>query len=116
MLQKMETKGLIRGFCAGGNTRGGLCISHLLYADDTILFCDADLDQQINVRIVFTCFEAVTGLRVNMAESEMVLVGEVPNIVELVESLCCYIGTLPLSYLGMPLGHHTKWSQFGILS
>jgi hypothetical protein len=43
-----------------------------------------------------------------MAESEMVLVGEVPNIVELVESLCCCIGTLPLSYLGMPLGASYK--------
>uniref|UniRef100_A0A2N9G1S1 Reverse transcriptase domain-containing protein n=1 Tax=Fagus sylvatica TaxID=28930 RepID=A0A2N9G1S1_FAGSY len=108
MLRKVEEEGLIRGFRAGSNAAEGLCISHLLYADDTILFCDADLDQLIYVRMVLTCFEAVTGLRVNMAKSEMVPVGEVQNIAELADSLCCHIGGLPLSYLGMPLGASYK--------
>jgi hypothetical protein len=103
MLRKVEEEGLIRGFRAGSNAANGLCISHLLYADDTILFCDVDPDQLLYVRMVLTCFEAVTGLRVNMAKSEMVPVGEVQNISELAESLCCHIGGLPLSYLGIPL-------------
>ena len=103
MLRKVE-EGLIRGFRAGSNAADGLSISHLLYADDTILFCDADPDQLIYVRMVLTCFEAVTGLWVNMAKSEMVSVGEVQNISELADSLCCHIGGLPLSYLSMPLG------------
>ena len=38
MLQKLEVEGLIRGFYEGGNSHDGLCISHLLYADDTIFF------------------------------------------------------------------------------
>uniref|UniRef100_A0A2N9GR69 Reverse transcriptase zinc-binding domain-containing protein n=1 Tax=Fagus sylvatica TaxID=28930 RepID=A0A2N9GR69_FAGSY len=42
---------------------------------------------------------AITGLRVNMAKSEMVPVGEVQNISDLAESLCYHIGVLPLSYL-----------------
>jgi hypothetical protein len=108
MLRKVEEEGLIRGFRAGSNSAEGLCISHILYADNTILFCDADLDQLIYVRIVLTCFEAVTSLRVNMAKSEMVPVGEVQNIVELADSLCCHIGGLPLSYFGMPLGASYK--------
>jgi hypothetical protein len=58
MLRKVEEEGLIRGFRAGSNAAEGLCISHLLYADDTILFCDADLDQLVYVRMVLTCFEA----------------------------------------------------------
>uniref|UniRef100_A0A2N9H3D8 Reverse transcriptase domain-containing protein n=1 Tax=Fagus sylvatica TaxID=28930 RepID=A0A2N9H3D8_FAGSY len=108
MLNKVEEEGLIQGFRAGNNAVDGLCISHLLYADDTILFCDADPDKLLYVRMVLTCFEAVTGLRVNMAKSEMVPVGEVQNISELAESLCCHIGGLPLSYLGMPLGASYK--------
>ena len=68
MLKRVESEGLIQGFSARGNSTAGLCISHLLYADDTILFCDAKLDQLLNICMVLTCFEAVTGLRVNMAE------------------------------------------------
>ena len=108
MLRKVEEEGLIRGFRVGCNAADGLRISHLLYADDTILFCDADPDQLLYVWMVLTCFEAVTGLWVNMAKSKMVLVGVVQNITDLANSLCYHIGVLPLSYLGMPLGASYK--------
>ena len=75
MLWKVEAEGLIRGFRTGWNVADGLHISHLLYTHDTILFCDADLGQLLYVRTVLTCFEAITGLQVNMAKSEMVPVG-----------------------------------------
>ena len=58
--------------------------------------------------MVLTCFEAVTGLQVNMAKSEMVPISEVGNISRLANILCCCIGTLPLTYLGMPLGASFK--------
>uniref|UniRef100_A0A2N9H4G3 Reverse transcriptase domain-containing protein n=1 Tax=Fagus sylvatica TaxID=28930 RepID=A0A2N9H4G3_FAGSY len=76
MLKKVESEGLIRGFSAGNNGSNGLRISHLLYADDTILFCDADMSQLLYVRMVLNFFEAATSLRVNMSKSEMVPVGE----------------------------------------
>ena len=75
MLWKVEAEGLIRGFRTGWNVADGLHISHLLYTHDTILFCDADLGQLLYVQTVLTCFEAITGLQVNMAKSEMVPVG-----------------------------------------
>ena len=104
MLKKVESEGLIQGFSAGGNANSGLRNSHLLYADDTILFCDVNTTQLLYVRMALTCFKAATGFRVNMAKSEMVPIGEVRNISKLAESLYCHIGVLPLSYLGMPLG------------
>jgi hypothetical protein len=104
MLRKVETEGLIQGFSAGGNANEGLRISHLLFADDTILFCDADPNQLLYIRMVLSCFEAVTGLRVNMAKSVMVPVGEVGNITLLADCLDYRVGALPLTYLGMPLG------------
>ena len=108
MLRKVELEGLIQGFSAGGNASDGLCISHLLFADDTIIFCNADLDQLSYIWMVLSCFKAVMGLRVNMTKSEMVPVGEVGNIAMLADSLDCQVGSLLLAYLGMPLGASYK--------
>ena len=74
MLGRTKEGGFIWGFQASRIDR--LSVSHLLYADDTIIFCDANPEQLLYLRMVLTCFEAVTGLRVNMLKSEMVPVGE----------------------------------------
>ena len=44
------------------------------------------------------------GLKVNVAKSEMVPIGEVNNLHALAEILGCRVGALPMTYLGMPLG------------
>ena len=54
------------------------------------------------------CFQEVTGLKVNMLKSEMVPIGEVPNVQVLAKLLGCRIGSLPITYLGMPLGASHK--------
>ena len=46
----------------------------------------------------------MTGLKVNTLKSEIVPIGEVPNVHVLAEILSCRIGSLPMTYLGMPLG------------
>ena len=46
----------------------------------------------------------MTRLKVNALKSEMVPIWEVPNVHILVEILGCWIGSLPMTYLGMPLG------------
>ena len=78
-------------------------VSHLLFADDTILFCDAEVEQVLHVRLLLLCFQAVTGLKVNVAKSELVPIGEVNNVHVLAEILGCRVGALPMTYLGMPL-------------
>ena len=86
----------------------GVRISHLLFANDTILFCDASREQLLSIRLALSCFQAFTGLKVNVGKSEIVLVGEVYNLAELASILHCRVGSLPMKYLGMPLGSSFK--------
>ena len=108
MMKRVEGVGLFRDFRADGGWGGGVCVSHLLFVDDTILFCDACEEQILHVRMLLLCFQAVIGLKVNVLKSEMVPIGEVPNVYVLAEILGCWIGSLPMTYLGMPLGASHK--------
>uniref|UniRef100_A0A2N9FJQ0 Reverse transcriptase zinc-binding domain-containing protein n=1 Tax=Fagus sylvatica TaxID=28930 RepID=A0A2N9FJQ0_FAGSY len=83
-------------------------ISHLLFADDTLIFCEASLDNLIDLRAILTWFEATSGLRVNLGKSELAQVGEVPHLEALAEILGCKTSALPMKYLGLPLGAHFK--------
>ncbi|XP_050280616.1 uncharacterized protein LOC126721610 [Quercus robur] len=111
LLKRTKDGGFISGFQANPNTRGGLHISHLLFVDDTILFCDASKEQLLHIHMVLIFFEAITRLKVNVGKSEIVSVGEVGNLDALAHILCCKVGCLPMSYLGMPLGAHYKNSS-----
>ena len=104
MLRRVEGAGLIRGFKAEGRRGGGECVTHLLFADDTILFCDADVEQILHIRLLLLSFQVVIGFKVNVHKSEMVPIGEVDDVHALAEILACRVGKLPMSYLGMPLG------------
>ena len=104
----MEGARLLRGFRADGRRGRGECVLHLLFADDTILFWDAEVEQILHVRLLLLCFQAVTGLKFNLAKSEMVPIGEVNNVHVLAKILGCRVGALPMTYLGMPLGASYK--------
>ena len=104
ILKKTEDSGLLRGFHVGPVNSIRVRISHLLFADDTILFCDASRDQLLAIRLALSCFQAFTGLKVNVEKSEIVPVAEVGNIDDLASILRCRVGSLPMKYLGMPLG------------
>ena len=54
-----------------------------------ILFCDADEEQILHVRMLLLCFQAVTSLKVNVLKSEMVPIREVPNVRVLAEFMGC---------------------------
>ena len=109
MLKRVEGAGLLRGFRVDGRRGGGECVLHLLFVDDTILFYDADVEQILHVQMLLLSFQAITSLKVNAMKSEkMVPIGEVNNVNALTEILGCRIGTLPMTYLGMPLGASHK--------
>ena len=69
LLKKTEECNLIWGFHVGDVNVVGVRISHLLFADDTILFCDASREQLLSIRLVLSCFQTFTRLKVNIGKS-----------------------------------------------
>nr|XP_023874649.1 uncharacterized protein LOC111987174 [Quercus suber] len=108
MLDKAVHEGRMSGFRVGDLEGRSLAVSHLLFADDTLIFCDADLDQILILRMILIWFEVVSGLKINFGKSELVPVGAVHNIELLLIVLGCKQGTLPMKYLGLPLGAKVK--------
>ncbi|RVX22513.1 Kinesin-like protein KIN-7C, mitochondrial [Vitis vinifera] len=104
LLSCARNGGFISGFRVGGRGREGLIVSHLLFADDTLIFCDADANQLQYLSWTFMWFEAISGLKVNLSKMEAILVGEGIPMETLASVLGCKIGSLPTSYLGLPLG------------
>ena len=99
------------GFLSGCKIRGrrsDLNISHLFFADDTIVFCEAKKEHLTHLSWTLFWFEAASGLRINLPKSEIFPVGEVEEVDVMAVELGCKVGSLPSSYLGLPLGAPNK--------
>jgi hypothetical protein len=80
-------KGLLSGFMVKSSDVGAINIYHLLFADDTLIFSRANLDNLCNLRCTSLCFEAGSGMKINLVKSELVLVGNANNVEGLAGSL-----------------------------
>jgi hypothetical protein len=108
MISAIYSRGLILGFSVGTREHDRVEVSHLLFADDSLVFCGADASQISYMGSLLVCFEAVSGLKVNLTKSSLVLVGSLDDVDQLVGNLGCGTGDLPLKYLGLPLGASFK--------
>jgi len=101
-LSRMNTAafggGLLEGFRVGNAS-----FLHILFADDTLIFCDARSSQLQYLGSLFLLFEAVSGLKVNLAKSDLILVGNVVIVGRLADILRCKVACLPVKYLGLHL-------------
>ena len=79
-------------------------MSHSLFADDTLVFCGVSKDQLLYLSWILMWFEAISGLKINMDKSELILVGGVENTEALAADLGCKVRSLPSTYLGLLLG------------
>lgn len=64
--------------------------------------CKPSEDQLKYLRCVIRCFEAVSGLEINLHKSKIFGIGQVDNLGRLADCLSCLVGSLPSTYLGLP--------------
>lgn len=101
MLTRASNAGIIQGL-APNLIDGG--ITHLQYADDTILLLQFSPGNLRNVRLILSCYEAMSGMKINFEKSEIFTVGlSEPDQKLAAATLGCKIGVFPMKYLGMPV-------------
>ncbi|RVW12312.1 Transposon TX1 uncharacterized 149 kDa protein [Vitis vinifera] len=86
-----------------GTSEEGVRISHLLFVDDTLVFCQASQDHLTYLSWLLMWFEVMSRLRINLEKSELIPIGRVENIDDLALDFGCRVGSLPSTYLGLPL-------------
>ena len=89
LLKRAMTGGFIFGCNIKGRDGAALTITHLLYADDTIIFCEAKEEQLLHLSWILLWFEACLGLKINLNKSELIPVGAVENM----DALAAELGT-----------------------
>ena len=104
LLRRAVSGGYLSSWRVRGRSGEGILISHLLFVDDTLVFCEASQDQISYQSWLPMWFEACSSLRINLEKSELIPMGKVHNIEDLALELGCKVGGLPSCYLGLPLG------------
>ena len=92
MMRRAISGGYLSGWKVSGRRGEGMHISHLLFADDTLVFCEDSPDEMTYLSWLLMWFEACSGLRINLEKSEIIPVGRVLNIEGLALELGCKVG------------------------
>lgn len=100
MVKIDKHNGWIKGFQVAMNGHNRQEITHFPYADETLIFCDAE------VRIILVLFEGISRLHINWKKSPLLQINEVTNM----EALTMI--------LGKKWGHflHLYWQAIGAKS
>ncbi|GFY81333.1 hypothetical protein Acr_01g0011420 [Actinidia rufa] len=85
-ISRAMSLGSLSGFKIGEGSQE-VTVSHLLFADDTLILCNADSGELACLRDILLCFQAVSGLKINLAKSELIQVGDGIDLRSLVEAL-----------------------------
>jgi Reverse transcriptase (RNA-dependent DNA polymerase) len=89
------------------------CRSCLLYADDTLIFVQPTAHQLNLLKILLDTFGNISGLKINMQKSELLVTSTTSSQVQQLAALIqCKSGTFPLKYLGPPLSDKQIPRQF----
>ena len=110
LIDKAKVCNVIRGFSVG---RDKVEVSHLQFADDTLLFMEADSSYFLNCLKILEVFRSISGLKVNLSKSILLGINtDVTLLHQLADLSGCEIGDWPIKYLGLPLGGNPRRIDF----
>ncbi|PWA82932.1 reverse transcriptase domain, Reverse transcriptase zinc-binding domain protein [Artemisia annua] len=79
-------------------------ISHLCFADDLLVLCHGDLKSMMVVKKAMNVFSAMSGLNPNIGKSTVFFGNVKENVKQSILAILPFkVGSLPVSYLGVPL-------------
>lgn len=94
-----DIKGLVPHLVDGG-------ITHLQYADDTVILIDRDDESIRNVKFLLYCFEMMSGMQINYDKNEVYVIGTTSqDQIDVAQMFNCKIGNFPMIYLGIPISN-----------
>jgi len=104
LVNKAIDMGFLEGFQVTNAWSKSMLIFYLLFVDDTLFFCKPYASNCYYLKQ----YEAMSGLRVNLAKNVLIPIGEVPNLHHLVTFFGYKVDFLHASYLDLPLGASYK--------
>jgi hypothetical protein len=102
ILEKAKISGHISGVVGHLILGGG--VTHLQYADDTMIMVEGSELDIANLKFLLLCFETMLGLKINFDKSEVVVMGYNPEEQQrIADNLNYRLASFPINYLGMPV-------------
>ncbi|MCI21798.1 cysteine-rich receptor-like protein kinase, partial [Trifolium medium] len=102
-MEAMMARNLFTGYKVG--EQDSVSVSHLQFADDTLLLGAKNWANIRALRAVLVLFESMSGLKVNFNKSMLVGVNISDSwLHEAASALCCKVGNVSFLYLGLPIG------------
>ena len=106
LMREAVNKTLFKCFLVGKNNEP---VNILQYADDTIFFGEATMENVKVIKSVLRCFELASGLKINFAKSRFGAIWKSEQwCKEVAEFLNCSLLSMPFSYLGIPIGANPR--------
>ncbi|GKC14972.1 putative RNA-directed DNA polymerase, eukaryota, reverse transcriptase zinc-binding domain protein, partial [Tanacetum coccineum] len=105
-LQEANHSRLIKGVSLGNDAFN---VSYFFFADDVVILTDQNTNDMENIVRTLNSFYMASGLKINIAKSNVYGVGVSQENLEAMATLTgCLAGSLPFTYLGLPIGKNMK--------
>jgi hypothetical protein len=111
LMKAMVENNLFSGYAVGMVNQ--VVVSHLQFADDTLLLGNKSWANVRALRAVLVLFESLSGLKVNFNKSLLVGINiSYSWLYEAATVLSCKVGKIPFMYLGLPIGGNPRRLKF----